>query len=145
MKFARNAKIFRGQLDIAPFAGMFFCLLLFLLLCGLTYTPGVHIQLPAAEDLPGVSQPSVSVAVGAGGQFYFENQLVQADELRKRLQAVVNKSDQTLTLVVLADKGVNYETLIRVTMLAREAGIKNALLATLPGSAAPGGGTKNKP
>jgi hypothetical protein len=41
MKFPRNARIFRGQLDAAPFAIVFSCLLLFLLLSSLLYTPGV--------------------------------------------------------------------------------------------------------
>ena len=132
MRFPRNAKVFRGQLDAAPFAGMFFCLLIFLLLASLTYTPGVHIQLPAAADLPGPEHPSLAVAVDPAGQFYFRNQLVPADELRAQLQAAAKKSAEPLTLVVQADKGVKYETLVGLTLLARQAGIKDALLATLP-------------
>ena len=37
MKFPRNAKIFRGQLDATPFAGVFFCLVLFILLMGIVF------------------------------------------------------------------------------------------------------------
>jgi biopolymer transport protein ExbD len=141
MKFPRNAKVFRGHLDAAPFAGMFFCLLIFLLLASLTYTPGVHIQLPAAVDLPGTEHPSLAVAVDPAGQFYFQNQLVPADELRSQLQTAVKKSAEPLTLVVQADKGVRYETLASLTLLARQAGIKEALLATRPGASdgVPGG------
>ena len=48
MKFPRNARIFRGQLDAAPYAIVFSCLLLFLLLSSLVYTPGVSIRLPVS-------------------------------------------------------------------------------------------------
>jgi biopolymer transport protein ExbD len=132
MRFQRNAKVFRGQLDAAPFAGVFFLLALFLLLASLTYTPGVRLQLPAAPDLPGTDHPSLAVAVDPAGQFYFENQLIQTDELKLRLQAAVKKTAEPLTLVIQADKAVKYETLVSLTLLARAAGIQDALLATLP-------------
>ena len=127
-------------MDAAPFAGVFFCLVIFLLLTLLVPTPGVRIQLPAATDLPGTDSPALVVAVDPAGQFYFENQLISADELKARLQAAVKKSADPLTLVVQADKSVKYETLVGLTLLAREAGMKEALLATLPrtSSAAPG-------
>jgi biopolymer transport protein ExbD len=35
-------------------------------------------------------------------------------------------------LVVQADKAVTYDQLVRLTLLARAAGIQNTLLATLP-------------
>ena len=42
MKFARNAKPFTGQLDVAPFAGVFFLLILFLVLnSSLVPPPGI--------------------------------------------------------------------------------------------------------
>ena len=37
-------------------------------------------------------------------------------------------------LVVQADKGVSYENLVRLTEMARRAGIEEAVLATLPGT-----------
>jgi hypothetical protein len=46
MRFPRNAKMFRGQMDAAPFAGVFFLLTLFVLLASFTYTPGVRLRLP---------------------------------------------------------------------------------------------------
>jgi biopolymer transport protein ExbD len=61
MKFPRNARIFKGHLDAAPFAGVFFCLLIFVLLGTLVYTPGVRIELPvSATELPGVSGATTS-------------------------------------------------------------------------------------
>lgn len=132
MKFPRNAKVFRGQLDAAPFAGVLFLLVIFLLLAALIYTPGVRIQLPEAAGLAGTDRPTLAVALDASGQLFFDNQIISPAELKSRLQDAVKKSAEPLTLVVRADKAVKYEMLIRVTLLAREAGLKEALLATLP-------------
>ena len=72
------------------------------------------------------------VAIDADGRLYYENQWIEENDLRRRLQAVVKKSAEPLTLVVLADKAVSYEKCLRLALLAREAGISDALLATLP-------------
>lgn len=140
MKFPRNARIFRGHLDAAPFAAVFFLLVMFLMLGSLAYTPGVRLELPVAEDLPGTDAPSVAVAVDAAGRFYFENQLVTGEQLRIRLRQVAELASAPLTLVVQADRSLRYDQLVQLTLLAREAGIRQAWLATLPRPyAAPGG------
>jgi biopolymer transport protein ExbD len=132
MKFPRNARIFRGQLDAAPFAAVFFILVIFLMLGSLMYTPGVRLELPMADDLPGIDKLKVSVAIDAGGRYYYDNQLVADKQLANLLRQAVLASPEPLTLVVYADRTVPTETLVRTTMLARGAGITNGLLATLP-------------
>jgi len=132
MKFPRNARIFRGQLDAAPFAAVFFLLVLFVMLASLTYTPGVHIQLPSADDLPGTDKDSVSVAIDASGRLYFDNQLIEEAVLKTRLREAARTTTERLTLVIHADEAVTYKTLLHVTMLAREAGISDGHLAVLP-------------
>jgi biopolymer transport protein ExbD len=132
MKFPRNTRLLRNPLDVAPFAAVFFLLVIFLLLGALLPTPGIPLQLPAASDLPGTELPSVSVAVDSSGRFYFKNKIMTEAELRADLTNAVKNSREPLTLVIQADKAVTYEQLVRVTLLARDAGIKTALLATLP-------------
>jgi len=132
MKFHRNARMLGGILDAAPIASVFFLIVIFVMLGPLAYTPGVHVQLPAANDLPGTDQPTVTVAVDAANQLYFANQLISEPELRSRLAAARANSPEPLTLVVQADKSVTYDYLVRLTLLARDAGIHDALLATLP-------------
>jgi biopolymer transport protein ExbD len=132
MKFPRNVRIVRSQIDAAPYASVFFLLVVFVLLGSFLYTPGVHLQLPEAGDLPGTDRPTIAVAVDKWGRYYFQNQLVPENELANRLSAAVAQVAQPLTLVVQADKDVTDEHLIRLTMLARQAGIHDLLLATLP-------------
>jgi biopolymer transport protein ExbD len=133
MKFPRNARIFRGQLDAAPFMAVFFLLVIFVMLRSLLYAPGIEVKLPSAGDLPlaGTDQPTISVAVTTNS-IYFGNQLVSENEFSNGLYAATQKKPGPLTLVVQADKGVTEEKLIHLTVLAHQAGITNLLLATLP-------------
>jgi biopolymer transport protein ExbD len=132
MKFPRNTRLLRSPFDIAPFAAVFFLLVIFVMLGALLPTPGLPLQLPAGNDLPGTDKPSVAVAVDSVGRFYFENQIVNEAGLNSALKSVVKNSREPLTLVIQADKSVTYEQLVRLTMLARDVGIHDVLLATLP-------------
>lgn len=131
MRLSRNTRIFRGQLDFTPFASVFFLLVIFMMLGGLVYTPGVRIQLPVADDLPGTDQPTVNVAVDASGRLYYQNQIIEADQLQSRLRDEVGRAGESLTLVVYADKDLTQEKLEGLLALARGAGIREALLARL--------------
>ena len=132
MKFPRNARIFRGQLDAAPFAAVFFLLVIFLMLSTLVYTPGVPLRLPVAGNLPGTDRPTVAVAIDAAGRLYYENQIIEEAQLRTRLRQAVKDSAEPLTLLVEADKAATHDMLMHITLLARDAGISEAWLATLP-------------
>ena len=137
MKFPRNAKILHSPFEVAPFAAVFFLLVIFLMLATLLPTPRLPLQLPVTDgspgrDLPGTDQPTVDMTVDSGGRFYFANQIVSEAQLKSRLAAAAKNSREPLTLVIHADKSVTFEQLVRLTLLARGAGIHNALLATLP-------------
>lgn len=133
MKLPRNARIFQGQLEAAPFASVFFLLVLFVLMGSLVYEPGVRmgLELPRADDLPGVAGPTISVAMDKGGSLYLRNQQIERGALESRLSEAV-KENPGLILVVQADKEITYENLVGLEQLAQRAGIKQLLLATLP-------------
>jgi biopolymer transport protein ExbD len=134
MKLPRNARLLRSSFDMAPFAAVLFLLVIFLMLGALLPVQGLRVRLqpPVAGDLPGVDKPTVAVAVDSSGRFYFANQIIAEDKLKSALKTVTQNSRVPLTLVIHADKTVTYDQLIHLTLLAHEAGIQNALLATLP-------------
>jgi biopolymer transport protein ExbD len=74
----------------------------------------------------------VTVAVGAGGRLYFENQILTEKQLQASLADAATRSPEPLTLVIMADKGTTYDQLVHLAQLARQAGLRHALLATLP-------------
>lgn len=126
MKLPRNAKIFRGQLDAAPFAGVLFLLLIFLLLNSkLIYRPGVRIDLPEmTEAVPGTSDASVVVAIDSNGQLFYENQWVGESELIKKLKVALARSSEPMTLEILADKSGKVESWTRLANRVRSIGFK---------------------
>lgn len=133
MRFPRTKQIFRGQPDLGAFVGVFFLLLIFVLLqSALVFTPGVPIRLPDAEELPGASGDTLIVAVDASGQFYYDHQITPERLLQQRLTDAVNSSRAPLTLVIEADREVTWETLLRLSLLAKKAGIKDIFPATRP-------------
>jgi len=132
MKFPRNARIFRGHLDAAPFVTVLFLLVIFLMISSLIYTPGIRLQLPNADDLPGTDKKPVRVALDKNGGLYYENQFITDKDLKVSLREAAKKSSEPLTLVVQADSAVPYGRLVQLTLLAREAGISEAWLAALP-------------
>ncbi len=136
MKFPRSAKILRNQFDVAPFAAVFFALLIFLLLTALLPVPGLRMSLtpPSAADLPGVDRPVVAIAVDAQNRLFFQNQIVTEAVLKTALAAAAKSAPTPLTLVIHADKAVSFDELAHLALLARapEIGITNLLLATLP-------------
>ena len=132
MKFPRNARLLRSTLDVAPFAVVLFLLVIFVSLAALLPTPGLSLHLPVASNLPGTDKPTVAVAIDAEGRLFFANQIVTEAELKSDLYAATKNARQPLTLVVQADEAVKYGQLVHLTLLARDAGIQDVLLATLP-------------
>lgn len=134
MKFPRNARVTKGSLEAAPWATVMFLLVIFIMLGGLLYTPGVHIQLPVTDELPGVDKPMVTIAVDATGRLFFENQYVpptSLSSLTNRLRELVQTAPEKPVLVVQADKNVSLENLVRLTQMGRTAGFETTVLATL--------------
>jgi biopolymer transport protein ExbD len=140
MKFQRNAKIFRGQLDAAPFLGVLFLVVIFLLLnSSFVFQPGIRsrisIDLPAAGTWSGVSNPTVAVAVDRIGRLFYENRQVGTNELFVELKKAVKNhraNREDLTLVVQADKQVEYRVMVELAQLARESGVHDLLEGTRP-------------
>jgi biopolymer transport protein ExbD len=146
VKFPRNARIFRGQLDAAPFVSVFFLLVAFVILGSRLYIPGIPLELPSTGDLnlPGTDQPTVSVAVTSNA-LYFEDQLVSESELSNRLVIARQNISPPPTLVVEEDKDVPHQRLIRLAIIAKGAGLHNVQIATLPRAFESPDGTSSHP
>jgi biopolymer transport protein ExbD len=135
MRFQRQARIFRGQFDVAPYVGVLFLVVLFLLLhSSLVFRPGVKIELPTAGELPGPDRPALVVAIDHNGQLYFEHQIIPESQFQARLNVAVRHAHQPMTLVVEADGRVNQSQVVRISEMARQAGIQDLWLATRPRS-----------
>jgi len=70
--------------------------------------------------------------VDGSGQLYFQNQVIDEARLKQKLEDAVSRSPEPLTLIMQADQDVKYKEVVRLGLLARATGIREALLATRP-------------
>jgi len=138
MKFPVHAQVITGRLDPAPFLSLLAVVILFLLVhTMIVFTPGVKVDLPSDGAWPGVTGPTLSVAVDAAGQIYFENQMIPVEQMRERFAAAVAEAKGGLTLIIQADAGVDYQRVVQLSAVARSTGIPEVVLATRANAFAP--------
>jgi len=138
MRFPRRTRLLRNPFDATAYAAVFFLMVIFLSLGSRLYTPGVKIDLPVAADQPGTDQPSVVVAMDELGRYYYQNRMMDETELKSRFSLAARQSPEPLTLMIMMDKRARVEDLLQLQKLAREVGIQDAAIATLPGTTAAG-------
>jgi biopolymer transport protein ExbD len=136
MKFPRRAKLFRNPFDMTAYAAVFFLMVIFLVLRGQHYTPGVRIELPLADDMPGSDKVPITVALDENGHYYYKSQIIEEAALKAAFTNAVSTATEPLILVIKADRAVRQERVVRLALLARDAGISESLLATLPRASA---------
>lgn len=141
MKFTRTLKPLKGQFELAPYLCVVFVLLFFMLFGGYLVLPvGTRLELPPGGSRSGTwtGDAFLVVAVDAGEQCYFENQIVpDLAILKTRLTARANAPKGPRKLYLQADRSVRYERLQELATLAREAGLSEILLG---GGGGNGGG-----
>jgi biopolymer transport protein ExbD len=130
MKFPRRTRLLRNPFEATAYASVFFLLVLFLSLGSRLYTPGVRINLPEAANVPGTDQPTITVAMDANGQYYFQNQIIGAADLKQRLVQATEQAPEPLTLVIMMDRAARFDDILALQLLARDAGLPEVLIAT---------------
>lgn len=94
--------------------------------------PGARLDLPLSTSQIMVTNPMVSLAINLAGQMYYKNQLISEAALERELRDAVAGSRHPVTLLILADRQVPYDGVVRAGTIARSAGIQQVLLATRP-------------
>jgi biopolymer transport protein ExbD len=132
MKFARTTKPLRGQFDFAPYLSVVLVVLFFMLFGGYLVLPvGTRLELPVSDSQTDTwtGEAFLVVAVDAGEQCYFENQIVpDLAVLKTRLAARAAAPRGPKRLYLQADRAVRYEKLSELGALARDAGLTEIIL-----------------
>lgn len=82
MKLPRNTRIFRGQLDVAPVASIFFMTAILLFLhSSIVFTPGVRLDLH-----PILSTNAPSVYIDSEGVFHYDDSLLSEAAFDRRIR-----------------------------------------------------------
>ncbi len=136
MRFQRTTRLFRGQLDLAPFLCVLFPIALAGMLHGHLILPrGNRIALPASSAGPATApgEPTLILAVDRHQRLYFENQVTTLQSLEETLTRR-SRNPRPGILLVEADASVPYGFLMGLSDLARRSGMTEIVLSTLPAS-----------
>ncbi|MFM8232235.1 MAG: ExbD/TolR family protein [Chthoniobacterales bacterium] len=121
----------RGVVPVMTGALNIILLMVFYVLLSTSFLlhPGVAVELPVSRSLLPAMQDPVVVAItgGAGAAIYYEDALVEADQLGARLDAHRGSSRQ---VVIKADKEAPLSLVTQVTETALSRGFAVALAAS---------------
>jgi biopolymer transport protein ExbD len=119
MKFPRNTRIFRGQLDMAPVACLFFATALMLFLHSQTvFVPGVRLDLQPSRD---TNRPSLFI--DSEDLFHYGDETMSSGAFARRLKSDAEKSRAPNTILLQVDPGASTNALNALRMVAAEMSI----------------------
>src|SRR4051812_5497835 len=119
MKYPRNTRIFRGQLDMAPVACLFFATALMLFLHSqMVFVPGVSLDLHPSKD---TNRPSLFI--DSENLFHYGASTMSQSAFAKKLRADVEKGRAPNTLILEVDPGASTNAVNAVRTLAAELSI----------------------
>jgi biopolymer transport protein ExbD len=129
MRYSRNIKIFRGGVDAAPFASLFFTVVLFtMLFYSHVFFPSVPIKVADEEAPP--EMLSRTVKVNASGEVEFLGNTYNMAGFKNELQVRGQKGTLPHRVVIDSEPSANPRTRAQVENLLKGAGIA----LKLPGS-----------
>src|SRR4051812_23751942 len=114
MKFPRNTRIFRGQLDVAPVACLFFVTAILLFLHSqIVFVPGVRLDLHPSAD---TNRPSLFI--DSDDIFHYGDSTMSRSAFVKRVRADSEKGKAPGTIVFQVDPGASTNSVNEVRKLA---------------------------
>ncbi|HMP77711.1 MAG TPA: biopolymer transporter ExbD [Kiritimatiellia bacterium] len=128
--FSPSRRAPRGLLSIAPWVDLALVFLLVLIqLHATVLRPGVRLELPAAAFVDGARPGALVLTVPQEDMYFFQDERLTLDGLAIAL-ARAARAQEDAALIVEADQRVAYGTLVALCNLARDAGIRDVMLAT---------------
>ena len=98
--------------------------------------PGVRVRLPEAPFTGGAPYGARVLTLAQGGLVFFNDEKIELPALGEALVRA-GRDPADAPLLVEADEGTPYGTLMQVYALAAQAGIRDVVLATRPPPVAP--------
>ena len=121
-----------ADINVTPMVDVMLVLLVIFIISAPMFTHAVKLDLPKAQAQANPQQPaSVSVAIDAKGQVYWNDEAVAATALDARL-AAASKLDPQPELQLRADKNTRYEVVAQVMAAAQTAGLAKLGFVTEP-------------
>ncbi|MDD5580270.1 MAG: protein TolR [Methylobacter sp.] len=128
-----------GEINVVPYIDVTLVLLIIFMITTPLLQTGVKVDLPQAESatVEQKDEPPVVVSIKKEGQYYIivgdqDQEQIQPEEIDGRVAAVLANKPETQVLIE-ADKGVDYGTVVTVMAGLKNAGVPSVGLMTQSG------------
>ena len=121
-----------NEINMTPLVDVMLVLLIIFIITVPVMKHAVNIDLPRASSEPEQTKPqNIVFTVAADGSYFWNEQKIEDNDLRPRLDAEAAKDPQP-ELHIRGDKAVRYERVAKAMSVAREAGVRKIGFITEP-------------
>jgi len=115
-------------IDLTALVDIAFIIILFLgIVATLAPISSINVELPKASTEDTTVKP-IKITIDKDGNFYIKGKKVSLDEIAKFIKEKANKS-----LVIVADRRVQYGVVVKVMDVAKQNGVEEINIATRKG------------
>jgi len=115
-------------INITPFTDVVLVLLvIFMIATPLIIQSGMRVNLPATSAAEAQPEKSIVISIDAAGGVYLGKDRVSFNDLRDRLSATLARQPGS-PVVVMGDRGLRYDIVVRVLDIARASGARRLSL-----------------
>ena len=128
-----------GEINVVPYIDVTLVLLIIFMITTPMLQTGVEVDLPQAESAmveQKEGEPPIVISIKEQGEYYINtdgqnDELIAPEEINGRVAAVLSNKPGTQVLIS-ADKGVDYGTVVTVMAALKNAGVPTVGLMTKP-------------
>lgn len=132
MKFKRNLSIAKGLMDMTPLIDVVLLLLIFFMLSSsFIFNPGVKVDLPESTSSETLEKSDIVVTITKELLYLYNDDSVEYGELEQKMRRAA-QDNPNARLILKAAKDVPHGDVVRIMLMAKEAGISNQAFATRP-------------
>ncbi len=115
-------------INITPFTDVVLVLLvIFMIATPLIIQSGMRVNLPATSTAEAQPEKSIVITIDSSGALYLGKERVMLDELRQKLTGMLARAPGS-PVVVMGDRGIRYDVVIRVLDIAKSSGARRMSL-----------------
>jgi biopolymer transport protein ExbD len=121
------------DINITPFVDIVLVLLvIFMVTAHFMTNRGIHLQLPKAASSEKIKTiKNFQIVISADGKYMLENKVVTLNQIRNAMTSVAQDKEK-ISVTLTADKGVIYDSVIRVMDVLRLEGVSDFALQLEP-------------
>ena len=132
-RYRNRRRTLMSEINVVPYIDVTLVLLVIFMITAPLLTQGVQVDLPQATAKPVDAQDreTLVVTVDRDGRYYLDDRRIAADELKRKVSAILRVRPQT-PVMIRGDRKVDYGRVVQAMALLQGAGAPSVGLITEP-------------